>query len=262
MIADLLLDPDRHPIVGHRGASGLAPENTLASFDLAREQGAEAFELDVRLSGDGIAVVCHDPTVDRTTASTGPVGARTAAALAALDAGARFTTDAGGTFPFRDRQVGIPTFAQVLDRYRDIPLLVELKEVAAGPAVQSDIRRAGAEGRVVVASFLDAALVPFRATPFLAGASRRDIVALVGRSYLGWPRTDRAVLYAVPVRYKDRIPVPTRRFVAAARRLGRPVHVWTVDEPAVADRLWELGAAGMITNYPARLLQARNRRFG
>ena len=58
---NLLLDPDAHPVIGHRGASGLAPENTLQSFALALEQGADALEFDVRLTADSVPVVLHDP---------------------------------------------------------------------------------------------------------------------------------------------------------------------------------------------------------
>ncbi|MHB1328839.1 MAG: glycerophosphodiester phosphodiesterase, partial [Gemmatimonadales bacterium] len=83
-----LLDPDRHLIVGHRGASGSAPENTVASFDLAVALGAEAFELDVRITADGVPVVFHDPTLDRTTGQSGSIRTSTATQLGRLDAGA------------------------------------------------------------------------------------------------------------------------------------------------------------------------------
>lgn len=258
-----LLDPDLRLIIGHRGASGSAPENTIASFDLALAQGAEAFELDVRISADGVPVVFHDPTLDRTTGEPGTVQTRTAAELAQLDAGATYSAD-GLTYPFRGQGVGVPTLAEILRRYPDTPLLIELKEVAAAAPVQDAIRAAGATDRVVVASFLAGALDPFPSPPFLIGASRRDILRHYLRSGIGLGprRGDTPRCYAVPVRYKDLIPVPTGRFVAAARRAGRPVHVWTVNDIETAERLWDLGCAGMITNYPALLLEARNRRFG
>jgi glycerophosphoryl diester phosphodiesterase len=261
--ANLLLDLSAHPIIGHRGASGLAPENTLPSFDLALEQGAEALELDVRLDADGVPVVLHDPTVDRTTNGNGAIGALSAKAISGLDAGARFTADGGRTFPYRGQSVGIPTLAQVLGRYPSTPLLVELKTVEAAEPVQDALAHAGAERRVVVASFHDGAVAPYRAPPWQGGASRRDIVSLALRSFLRMPPHDRgARLFAVPIRYKDRIPVPTRAFVRGARTLGRPVHVWTVNEESVAEMLWDRGCAGMITNFPGRLRALRDRRFG
>lgn len=262
MTADLLLDPDRHPVIGHRGASGLAPENTLASFDLALEQGAEAFEFDVRLAADGVPVVCHDPTLERTTDLDGAVEARTSEELSRADAGAKFTLD-GREFPYRGTGIGIPSLRAVLDRYPRTPFLIELKEARAVEAVRRELMAAGAVGRAVVASFVPDAVEGFFDAPFVAGASRREITDLWWRSWLGLePRPTAVRLYAVPDRYQGWLPVPTARFVRAARRLGRPVHVWTVNDPATAHRVWDRGAAGVITNFPARLLAERNRRFG
>jgi glycerophosphoryl diester phosphodiesterase len=262
MNAAVLLDPAGHPIIGHRGASGLAPENTVASFDLAIEQGAEAVEFDIRLTADGEAVVFHDPTLDRTTDQTGPIAALPLAALAGVDAGARFTPD-GSAFPFRGQEVRIPTLREVLARYPDLPMLIELKVAEAVPVVRQELIRAGAERRVVVASFLSGVVHEFMAPPFQAGASRREITSLAVRAALSLPAgNDGVLLYAVPARWKGWLPVPTRRFTAAARQAGKPVHVWTVNDAAQAHALWDRGAAGMITNFPGRLLEARNRRFG
>src|SRR6185312_5605525 len=116
-----LLDLDAHPVIAHRGASGYAPENTLPAFELAVRQGADALELDVRLTMDGAAVVIHDATLDRTTGLTGPVRARTLAELRLADAGLRFTPDGGGTLPFRDQGTRIPTLAEVLWTFPAMP---------------------------------------------------------------------------------------------------------------------------------------------
>lgn len=263
MIADPLLDLAGHPIIGHRGAAGSAPENTLAAFDLALEQGAEALELDVRLTADGVPVVLHDATLERTTDGQGLVAATTLERLRRLDAGARFTTDAT-TFPWRGQGVGVPTLDEVFQRYPSTPLLIELKVAEAADPVARALLSHGAETRAVVASFLPAALTRFRKPPFLAGASRSEIAALWARATLRLPpREDQGIrLYAVPRQYKGWIRVATRRFVAGAARLGRPVHVWTVDNVARAHRLWKRGVAGIITNYPALMREARDRRFG
>ena len=90
-----LLDLSARPVIAHRGASAYAPENTLAAFELAVTQGADALELDVRLSRDGAPVVLHDHTLDRTTNLAGPVRGRTLAELRQADAGFRFTPDRG-----------------------------------------------------------------------------------------------------------------------------------------------------------------------
>jgi len=256
---EVLVDPQAHPIIAHRGASGLAPENTVAAFDLAISQGAEAFELDVRLTADGIPVVCHDALLDRTTDATGELVRRRLSDLAGIDAGARFTAD-GATYPHRGVGVRIPTLRHVLERYPRLPFLIELKVAKAQWAVREDLRRTGAEDRAIVASFSESALGAFREPPFRIGASRAGIVELAVRSALRLAPRDRGYsAYAVPDRYKNRIRVPTARFVAAAKRLGCPVHVWTVNDATLARDLWDRGVAGVITNFPAMMVEARGR---
>ncbi len=257
-----LLHLGRHPVVGHRGASGAAPENTLASLDLAVAERAEALEFDVRLTADGVPVLLHDPLLDRTTDRTGPARERTSAELAAVDAGFRFTPDGGASFPWRGRGCGIPTLREVLERYPHTPILLELKTVEAAHPVRRLLEELEAEEHTIVASFLEPALAPFRAAAVRTAASRAGIRSLWLRSLVGWaaPRLPDRV-YAVPDRYKDRLHVPTERFIHAARAAGYPVHVWTVDDPDRARLLWSRGACGMITNFPARLLAERNRLF-
>jgi glycerophosphoryl diester phosphodiesterase len=256
-----LLDLHARPVIGHRGASGYAPENTLPAFALALEQQADALEFDVRLSADGVPVVMHDPTLDRTCGRAVPVQSLLAREIIQADAGFGFSTDGGVTRPWRERGATVPLVELVLERFPGIPLLIEVKEVRAAQPLADLLRRHAAERRVVVASFLEEALAPFRDPPPLPlGASRRGITRLLFRSFAGLagPR-GRYAVYAVPDRYRDWIPVPTRRFIRAARRSGCPVHVWTVNDAERAGLLWRRGASGMITNYPDRLVEARRR---
>lgn len=240
---DLFLDLSARPVLGHRGASGLRPENTLAAFLLARDLGADGIECDIRLSADGVPVVHHDPTLDRTTNRRGPLDRLTARELAAVDAG-------GGE--------GVPTAEAVLEALGDLPVMFELKEARAARPLLAVIQRCGAAGRVAIASFQRAALEPLRDTGIPLGACQPEIARSVAGALLGWP-PGRVPwrFYAVPDRYRDALPVPTRRFVTRARRQGCPVHVWTVDDPALATRLWGLGVSGIITNRPDLILAAR-----
>jgi glycerophosphoryl diester phosphodiesterase len=252
-----LLDLSARPVIAHRGASAYAPENTLEAFELAVKQGADALELDIRLTRDGAPAVIHDATLDRTTDLSGPVRARTLAELRQADAGHRFTTDRGRTTPYRGAGIRVPTLAEVLWTFPAVPVMVEVKE----PEVQEVVRRVLLEERAcdrcVVASEHVGALEMFREEPFACGASGEEISELYWAVMLRRRLPpSRHRLLSVPLRYRG-LPVPTRRFVAAARRLGCPVHVWTVNDAATARRLWARGVAGIVTNVPDLIGAAR-----
>ncbi len=251
-----LLDLSAHPIIAHRGASGSAPENTMAAFELALRHGADAFELDVRLTADGVPVLLHDPTLDRTTNHSGPLSATSVAQLSEIDAGARFSPD-GQSYPFRGRDVRVPTLRQVLQAFPQVPILLDLKEVAVESAVRQVLLEENAVERCVLASEHLAALRLFREPPFASAAAGREIAALLRTALLRLrPGAVSYKLLSVPVRYRG-IRIPTRTFVAAARRLGCPVHVWTVNDPLLAQQLWSVGVAGIVTNFPALIRDAR-----
>ena len=103
----------RPRLFGHRGAAGLAPENTLPSFERAVADGAGYLELDVHATRDGVVVVIHDPTLERTTDGVGPVNAQRYPELCRYDAGFRFS--AGGSEPYRGRGIRVPALEEVLD---------------------------------------------------------------------------------------------------------------------------------------------------
>src|ERR1051326_4789101 len=129
----------RRRVFAHRGGSALAPENTLAAFELGLRAGADGFELDVHLSADGVPVVFHDEMLDRTTNATGPVVARTAAELARVDAGWHFRD--ANDYPFRGQGLGVPTLREVLTRHRGVPIIIEMKIDSAemGRRVAADV---------------------------------------------------------------------------------------------------------------------------
>ena len=249
----LLLDRTARPVIGHRGAAAYAPENTLESFRLALALGAEALEFDLRCSRDGVAMVFHDPTLERTTDRNGPVAALTCAELQQADAGYRFVDADGGT-PFRGRGVRIPTLTEVVAAFPDTPLLIEIKEREVQEPAARARRAGGATGRAVVAGNDWRALAAFGGEPFHRGASRRDIARL----YFGLGAPDpRCRLFAVPDRYYG-LAIPSRRFVRRAAAREATVHVWTVDDAKSALRWWRNGANGMVSNRPDVIRAARD----
>jgi len=211
---------DRPLVFAHRGGSALAPENTMAAFANGLAIGADGLELDVHLARDGGVVVHHDRLLDRTTTLRGPVNARTADELA---------------------RAGVPTLASVLDRFRDVRMIVELKqnrEQLAAAAVDV-IHRANAVERV-------RAIEPAIAT----SAAREEVRWALYRSWVRWPVSRvRYDGYQVP-EFAGRTRVVSRRFVDDAHRAGLAVQVWTVDTEAAARRLLEWGVDALITDRP------------
>ena len=254
----VLIDPGARPVIAHRGNSAHAPENSFVAYDQAISLGADALEFDVRLSRDGVPVVLHDPTLERTTDGRGPVAARSLSELRALDAGARFTADNGRTFPFRERGVGIPTLAEMVERYPRIPFLIEVKVPEAVGPTREMLTKMGAIGRTLVDSTIHAAVAPFRGGRLATGASFDDVLRLLIGSLTA--RTPKRLPYdalCIPRWYRG-FPVPVEFLSRVARRVGVVTHVWTINEPPVARSLWASGVHGIITDDPGPMLGVRS----
>jgi glycerophosphoryl diester phosphodiesterase len=257
-----LLDPNARLVIGHRGSSAEAPENTLPSFEAAVRRGADAIELDVRLTADGAPVVIHDATLDRTTDRSGPLAALTLAELRAVDAGWQFTPDLGRTHPYRGGDARVPTLGEVLWAFPRLNILVEIKEPSAREAVRRVLVQEDAAARCVVASEHRDALLGFDAPLFARGASALEISALYWAAmFRRRPPASGYRMLSVPLRHRG-LPVPTSGFVAAARAQGCAVHVWTVDSPDTARRLWRRGVSGIVTNVPGTMVEARRTEMG
>jgi len=243
----------RPRVFAHRGGCALGPENTITAFDLGLATGADGLELDVHFSADGVVVVCHDATLDRTTNATGPVGARTAAELATVDAGFRFV-DSSGNYPFRGQGIGIPTLADVLRRYVDVPIIIEMKvnHPDMGREVAADVRRASAVDRVCAAGDGARAVHAARtALPAMASsACRWDVRVALYRSWVGLTpgRVDYGGYQVPEIAGSVRVVSPT--FIDLAHRAGLEVQVWTVDDEADMRRLLMWGVDALITNRP------------
>jgi glycerophosphoryl diester phosphodiesterase len=176
-------------VFGHRGGSKLGPENTVLAMARGLAAGADGFECDVRLSADGVPVVIHDPTLDRTTSASGPVGERTAGELAAVDAGCRFVP--GETAFVVPAPVGVPTLRQVLTAFPSARAIVEIKDDSPRLAglVAALVVEVGAASRVCVGSFHQTVLDEVRrvAPALTTSASLREAQWTLARSWLHWP---------------------------------------------------------------------------
>lgn len=251
---------ERPQVFGHRGAAGLAPENTMAGFTAGLAAGADGVECDVRLSADGVPVVIHDPTLDRTTDVTGDVAARTVAELARVDATCRFEPPAGVA---RATRQGVPVFADVLAAWREARVIVELKDEdpRLADAVVAVVRRADAASRICLGSFHHPVLARARrlAPELTTGASLPEARRLLIRAQVRWPFTRSAPFRALQVPpVRGRVRVVTPRFVRQAHQERACVQVWTVNTPEDVTRLLAMGVDGVISDRPDIAIAARD----
>lgn len=254
-------------LVAHRGGAALAPENTLPAFAAAARLGADAFELDVRLTRDGALVVFHDEDTLRVTGAPGRVRERTLAELRRLDAGFAFTPDGGRSFPFRGRGVAAPALSELFAAHPGVRLNVEVKDAdpAAAEALAREVRAAGAAARVCVGSFDDAQSLRLRALlpeachflPEEAG-TLHVLASRCGADPASCPQGYEVA--DLPLRTDQGLLVADETTVRWFHALGMKVFVWTVDEEADMRAVLAAGADGVMTDRPDLLAAVLGRR--
>lgn len=225
---------------GHRGASSQAPENTMAAFHEAYEAGAGGVELDVHLSRDGVPVVIHDETLDRTTSGAGPVKNKTFSQIRALDAGGWFSSDYSGE--------RVPSLEDVLRWAQGrLRLNIEIKAADAGMAVLELLSRHPL-AEVLLSSF----------NHHLLARLRRLAPDLPMGFLVDGPFWHLALVRAVRhggVSVHPRADRVSRTLVRACHSKGLHVIPWTVDELERIDFLRRLGVDGVFTNDPRKVLR-------
>jgi glycerophosphoryl diester phosphodiesterase len=236
-------------IVGHRGASTHRPENTLRSFELAVEQGADAIQLDVHLTADGQLAVLNDPTLDRTTDLTGAVAQMPMDAVRAADAGYRFQADNGG-FPYRAKALRIPTLPELLDWLPEgVGLVVELKAWGAADATVAALRdsRVLRSELATVISFEEQAIERVR---------ELDARLPTGLLLVPFDKVERVLLWAVEHRHQGVHPwegdlgLDPMPLIAQANAYGIRLGCYVVNDPQRMQHLAAMGLWGFVTDVP------------
>jgi len=241
-------------VFGHRGAAGLAPENTIPSFALALALGADMLEFDVHASRDGVIVVTHDPTLERTTNGSGPVREHVWYDLQQLDAGYWFTRG-GGEYPFRGHGVRLASLEAVLRAFPLAYCNIEIKSDDPGcvEVVVDVVRQLNSENRVLLAAERDETMEHIRrhangmATGFAAGEVAEFVSRVQNGTTAQYSPAGRAL--QIPPRFGD-IELVTPAAVAAAHALGLEMHVWTINDPEEIDRLLALHVDGIMSDLP------------
>jgi glycerophosphoryl diester phosphodiesterase len=249
--------------IAHRGGLRIRPEHTIVAYDQALLDGADVLELDVHETSDGVLVIMHDDTVDRTTDCTGLIKEKTFAELSACDAGYEFTNDGGQTYPFRGMGLTVPKLEDVFDRYPDAPFVIEIKQET--PSIVDHfvevVRQYGVEDKMIGAAFDDNVLLQLRAAaPEIAtslGESETTIFYLRSFDVLDPSYEPPGEFLQVPTTYDlegVEVDVLHPGFVPRAHELGMFVHIWTIDdEQEMRDLIENYDVDGIMTNDPPLL---------
>ena len=247
-------------VIAHRGGDGQWPGETLFAFAHAKESGVDVLEMDIRVTRDGQLVMMHNPTVRVTTSGWLPVRCYTLAEIQKLNAGYDWREEGTGVLKFRhsqDPDLHVPSFEQVLKRFGDMRMNIEIK--GWHPLRHKQIAREFCRlidkydmtNRILVASFHQGVLRVIREQlrGVAISASTVQVARFVAGSRWGFGRykPDVAVIQTCSRSINAKL-------VDSARQHGLKLHGWTVDDPNEMDRLIALGVDGIITNFPNRLL--------
>jgi len=255
--------------IAHRGGRRIRPEHTLLAYDQALEDGADVLELDVHETSDGMLVVMHDDTVDRTTDCTGPIKEMTLAQLRECDAGYDFSSDGGTSYPYRGMGLVVPTLEEVFERYPDAPFVIEIKQ--EDPPIVDHfvevVREYEVEDKMIGAAFDDDVLVELRAAaPAMATSMGvNETLIFWGFSFdpLDPGYDPPAEFLQVPTQYEIGpgviADVLHPGFVPRAHALAMYVHIWTInDEEEMRSLIETYSVDGIMTDDPPLLTRVIN----
>jgi len=251
-------------VIAHQGGDGLWPGDTMFAFEHAAALGVDVLEMDLHITEDGVLVLNHDETVDRTTDGTGEIEAMSLDEIKALDAGYDWSNDDGDSFPYRGMGIMIPTLEEVFEAFPDHHMTIEIKTTEHSMALPfcEMIRAHEMQDRVLVASFLDERMEEFREVcPEVATSSARQettIFVLLSKVFLG--RLYNPGFYTLQVPEESGgITVMTTQFVRAAHERNLHVEPWTIDDPEQMKLYIEWGVDGIITDRPDVMLEVLGR---
>jgi glycerophosphoryl diester phosphodiesterase len=251
-------------IVAHRGSSAFAPENTRAAFRRAIEEGADGIEFDVRRAGDGVPVVFHDPTLERTGRMSARVSEMTSVQLSEVDVGSWFND----MYPDRAKSIyaaeRVPTLADTLLQLNSFKGRIYIELKCGDSEIESLCRNvceiiadSPLRSQLVIKSF-KLGVIPFvrYACPGVRTA------ALFAPQIMRFLRKEKHIVKIAEEFGADELSVHyslvSRKLMKKVAKRSMPVAIWTADSPGWIRRGTTLGLRAIITNYPALLIAARN----
>jgi glycerophosphoryl diester phosphodiesterase len=257
-------------VMAHQGGDGERPSNTMSAFTHAVEIGVDVLEMDIHSTSDGVLVVIHDATIERTTDGEGRISDMTFAQLQTFDAAYHWPTldDEEGSpiddFPYRGTGVTIPALEEVLRAFPDLLVNIEIKQRT--PSIAQPLcdllRETEMTEQALVVSFDGATLREFRADcPEVATAAAQDEVTpfvLLAQVGLTGAYQPTAFAFQVPERAQG-LTVLSMASVDAVQSRNVAVHAWTINQIDEMQRMIKYGVDGIITDYPSEVLRLLGR---
>lgn len=244
----------------HRCGADWRPETTLKTFQEAATTWPDLMiECDARVTKDGVAVLIHDSTVNRTTNGTGKVEDMTLAEIQALDAGYKFTSDKGKTFPYRGQGYQITTVVDALTALPDTHFMIEIKDQeGCAEALVNAIQDANAQDRVIIASFkheymnIAAELAPEIAQCYDRASVMQMLISMRGRTWDTYEPTDDLLILNYNNLAAYTLKIEEFKIIQAK---GIPICVYNIDTVEQMNEVLDLGIDSMLTNRPDLLAQ-------
>ena len=256
----MIFDIGRPLIMAHRGESGNIPENTILALEAAVKIGVDVLESDIRFTKDYIPILFHDDDMERTTGVSGSVREKTLDELLQIDLGHTFTTDIGQTYPFRGQGLRVVTLDEVLQRFPDTILNLDIKDTfhEAPDEVARILLENQRTEKIMIASFHPTQMKRFREhAPMIPTSAhpneiRKFVIGTRMRMVGIFVRSVAFRAFQVP-EWSGSIQVVTPRFIKAAHDRNIAVHVWTINDRENMERLLNLEVNGIFTDYPSLL---------
>ena len=252
-----------HPVLifAHQGGEGEYPSNTKLAFVHAVADGSDVLDTDMHMTKDGVLILAHDETLDNRTDSKGALRDKTLAELKQVDFAYNWSPDSGKTYPFRAHGISVYTLNELFADFPDMHYGIEIKQTTTDAAVKfcSIIKQYKKENQVLVSSVTQPNMSVFRkACPTVAtSATDPEATKFFVLQKIGLVGLDRPKFSSLQVPGKQgSLTIASKAFSGNAHRLGLKVINWTIDTPEQAKHFIDLGADGIITSYPQRVLNA------
>lgn len=252
------LKNDRPLIMAHRGRSAYTPESSYQSFKEAYDLDVDVLETDIRLTKDGIPVIFHDESLDRTTNGIGSINDYTFDELQAYDLGYWYQDSKSGEYPYRNKEFKILSLVEFLDKFPKIRINLDIKdELKEAPEnILDAIISSNAHDRVLLGSFHHKQIKKFRDISLQWGipTSASPLEVLVFLGHLTLFSYKKFCVFQVPMNYNF-LKIVTQKNIERAHKLNLAVHPWTFNDKQAMMNLFKWGIDGIFSDDPELMIK-------